>query len=260
MKKALFIFVLLALPLIAFSQNSPREILHGKIVADSLKVNDVTVYNLSSRIGARTDNKGEFTLYARATDTLFFSSITFRSVHLVLKPSDMLLETLVIKLDVNVTMLDEVVINPIVLTGDLAGDSKAKKIKTIGAGFDANALIRTAPPKYTETNTAIPQQESYLQGINFVKLYNNIFKKKKKKDRGDVAGGTTDKPFYQAAKELFTYHFFTETLKIPHGQIDTFLIYADPGADAARLLDPKNEFELTDYLIVKGKEYLEKDK
>lgn len=253
-KLALLLFLV---PIAVFSQTRPREILRGMVVSDSLKVENITVLNLTSNIGAVTDEEGGFTIYARPADTLLFSSITFRSQHLVLKPEDFEVELLFIKLDVNVTVLDEVVITP--LTGDLANDSKRTKTHNLG-GFDAAGIakstIKVRKHKYSEkVNSALPQTESVLTGVDFVEIGKMIFGKGKKKKDAHMEY-VKGRSFLATAKARYTHHFFTQTLKIPHEEIGLFLNYCDKGAETAWLLEPENEFQLTDYLVRKSTEYL----
>jgi len=257
----LLFFIVLLLPAIAFSQKQARQLLHGRVVADSLVVDNLSVNNITSRIGAVTDSDGLFTLYARPTDTLFFSSVTFHSVHLILKESDFRENPLVIKLDVNVTVLDEVIVRPSVLTGTLDKDSKRVKTKTITSSIEsARELNRYVinPLKYgIRVNGTLPPDMSQMNGINFTRIYDMYFRKRKKKqDRGEIYSAETAKPFPEAVKELYTYYFFTQTLSIPKDDIGLFLIFCDKGEETKPLLDPKKEFELTDYLIQKSKEFL----
>ena len=123
------LLLLLFFPCFVFSQFVPRQILRGKIVSDSIAVERVTVYNSSSNVSAVTDDFGKFTIYARAKDTLVFSSVALDSKRLILEETDFTFEVLKIKLEVSINVLDEVIISPIKLTGNLASDSK--KIKTI---------------------------------------------------------------------------------------------------------------------------------
>ena len=258
MKNKLLLLLLIALPLMAVAQKRPRQVLHGKVVADTLKVDNLTVLNASSNISALTDESGSFTLYARPNDTLYFSSITFHSIQMVLKESDFIRSPLIVKLNVQVTVLDEVVITP--LSGDLEKDSK--DTKTLGMSF---AGLGGLEPKYPVSqapkNTAMPTTESSLKGVDFLKIYRMIFKKKSaKKDKGEIYGSGTPVSFNENVKGRFTHHFFTQTLKIPHTEIGLFLDFCDKGDDTRRLLLPENEFELTDYLIAKSEEYLKMEK
>lgn len=252
--------LLLLLPILAFAQMRPRERLTGIVFSDSLEVENITVLNTTSNINAITDNEGNFTLYARPTDTLYFSGLSFRSKSLVLKDNDFEEEKIVIKLDVNVIMLDEVVVTPNVLSGRLDTDSNKKKTMKITSGMNSAALIKTDIPRpTTNVNTALPATESQLQGINFKEIYKMIFKKKKKEDKGEIYSAST-KSFNQTVKERFTHHFFTQTLKIPHEEIGLFISFCDKGGETLWLLDPKNEFHLTDYLVTMSGEYLKKEK
>lgn len=263
MKTKLLLLLVFLLPIVAVAQDRPRQILNGRVVADSLKVEGLSVYNVSSRIGAITDKDGGFTIYARPKDTLFFSSVTYRSVRLVLTERDLLEKPLIIKLDVNYIMLDEVVITPKTLTGQLDKDSKNTKTKLITSGIDSYKVIETDVPRpQANVNTALPSSVtgSSLTGVNFGEVYKLVFKKRKRKDAGEIYGTKDAKPFSVAVKERFTYYFFTQMLKIPENEIGLFLSFCDKGKESYALLDPKKEFELTDYLVAKSKEYLEKDK
>lgn len=264
--KLFAIAALFLLPFSGFAQKiQARQILSGKVIADSLAVDNLNVNNLTSHIGAVTDANGVFTLYARPTDTLLFSSVTFHSVQLVLKEEDFSEAQLIIKLNVHVTVLDEVVITPNVLSGNLAADSKKTKTLTVISGMDLKDTyteIKYAPNEYkygSTDNGALPKSESPLKGIDVARIYRLYIKKNKKtkKDRGEIYSAEGQKTFPEAVKEKFTYNFFTEALKIPRDEIGLFLNFCDKGAETAPLLDPKKEFELTDYLVQKGSEYLQ---
>ncbi|MXN91242.1 hypothetical protein GR160_08370 [Flavobacterium sp. Sd200] len=272
MKTALHILVFIfLLPLAAYSQKKtePRKLLHAKVIADSIAVDNLTVKNITSNISAVTDTDGLFTLYARPTDTLYFSGISFRSAYLVVSEPHFLEDRLLIRLNVNVTVLDEVVITPNVLSGDLIADSRKTKTKAIAStmtNVGEEKVYNVQRNKYDmNQNGALPTQitGSQLTGVNFVRIYETFFKKKrsdKKQDRGEIYSLTTSKSFTEVVKERFTYHFFTQTLKIPKDEIGLFLVYCDKGAETNALLDPKRDFELTDYLVAKGSEYLAQKK
>jgi hypothetical protein len=257
------LILLLVLPFVGYGQKlQPRQLLHAKVVADSLVVDNLTVKNVTSNISAVTNADGKFTLYARATDTLYFSGLSFRSAYLIVNETHFLQEMLVIRLNVNVTVLDEVIITPNALTGDLAGDSRKTKTRNITAGMTSvheDVNYNQYRTKYAKNeNGALPTQAqgSQLTGVDFVRVYKMLFKKKKKKDRGDVYSINGAKSFPETVSALYTYHFFTQTLKIPKDEIGLFVTFCDTGAQSAALLDPKKEFELTDYLVTKSKEYL----
>lgn len=255
MKTKLFYFILL-LPLIGLGQQKKtREILRGHIIAESLSVNDVSIQNLSSHINAVTDINGYFTIYAREGDTLFFNSITFRSQYLVLKENHLKENPLNLKMDTNVINLEEVIITP--LTGDLGYDSKKKKVVALNPHVSERDLQYTYPISKQPVNGALYKIESDLKGIDFIAIGKMIFKKKKKTNsKGEIYDSENTKTFHDVVSGRFTYYFFTETLHIPHDEIGKFLVYCDKGTETRPLLEPKKEFELTDYLITQAEAYL----
>lgn len=264
MKTKLLFLMLLLLPISALAQKQPRKILHGKVIADSLRVENLSVLNTTSNIKAVTDDKGEFTIYARPADTLLFSGIAVVDAKLVLKMEHFAESKLIIQLNIDVTVLDEVVIRADALTGLLDSDSKATKTKNITGKMDSGMLIATDETirPQTNVNTALPSAVvgSPLTGVNFNEVYKLIFKKKKRRDSGEIYGAASGKTFSENVKERFTYHFFTEMLKIPKDDIGLFLAYCDKGEETAWMLNPKYEFELTDYLVAQSTEYLKKGK
>jgi len=263
MKTKFLFLVLLLMPLAVLAQKRPRQILHGKVVADSLAVDNISVLNMNSKIGAVTDEQGGFTIYARAEDTLFFYGVAFRDAKLVLKDEHMALNPLTIKLDVDVTVLNEIVITANPLTGQLEKDSKNLKTLRLNKDLDQETAKKLDLPPVSKANVngALPQMSSPLTGVDFTQIYRMIFKKKpKKKDKGEIYGDPSVKTFPEAVKERFTYHFFTQTLKIPGDEIGKFLVFCDEAEETMYLLDPKKDFELTDYLVLKSKEYLKKEK
>lgn len=260
--KTKLLFLLFIMPLLVLAQKKPRTVLHGQAVSDSLMVDNLTVLNITSNIRAVTDSEGEFTIYARPTDTLMFTGIGVRTGKLVLKDEHFTGGKLLFRLNVDVQMLDELIIRA-ELSGDLSKDSRNAKTKNLSSGFDSSAIVDSGPPvPKANVNTALPSAVtgSQLTGVDFAKIYKMIFKKKKRKDAGQIYAAASGKTFSQNVKERYTYYFFTETLKIPKDEISLFLAYCDKQGETDWMLDPKKEFELTDYLVGQSREYLKKEK
>ena len=262
--KSKFLALLILCTVMAFGQNEGRKILHGKVISEAYPAENISVNNLNSRIKAVTDENGRFTIYAKPADTLYFSSISFREAKLVLKEEHFEESQLLIELMVDVTVLDEVVIAN-VLSGQLEKDSKNTGTDKLNKDLDyenAQKLERLPVPK-ANVNGALPSNVtgSSLTGVNFSEVYKMIFKKKPaKKDRNEIYAVSGGKSFPESVRERFTYHFFTETLKVPKDEIGLFLVFCDEDEKTAWMLDPRREFELTDYLVVKSKEYLKREK
>ena len=100
MKNKITLILTIIFTQFCFSQGIERKVLRGMIVADSIEVENLTVYNISSKKGAITDVDGKFSINARATDTLFVQGVSFESKRYVITQKDFWLPVLEIKLHI----------------------------------------------------------------------------------------------------------------------------------------------------------------
>ncbi len=268
MKNNFVLILLLMVSQLMFAQHIERKVLNGKIVADSLEVENLTVYNITSNVGAVTNADGKFSIKARATDTLYIQGISYESKKYVLTHKDFWLEELEIRLKTNITELNEIEITPYTLTGIVEVD--IKRIQVYGEGFtkiDARKVmhyeddVRVGTPVNTVMPTHFAPNGSNFNflamGAGLVSLFvkdrnpkkysERVFEERRQKD-------IQSKPFSDHIYERFAHNFFVETLKIKHEQIPLFLQYAEmPVKDLSLFLKPENEIQLIEYLTAKAK-------
>lgn len=267
MRNNILLFFILVITQIGFSQGIERKVLRGKIVADSLEVENLTVYNITSNVGAITDVDGKFSINARATDTLFIQGLSYDSKRYVLTDKDFWLPVLEIKLHVKITELNEIIITPYTLTGDLKEDTK--RIQVYGEGFSKIDMrikhyeddVRMGTP----INTAMPNQFAPT-GISFLPLINGLSSllgvkgdPKKNSERVFEERRIRDlqsKSFSEHMLERFSHNFFIETLKIKNEDIPMFMSFAELNVyELSPLLKAENELKLIEYLINKSEEF-----
>lgn len=240
----------------SYGQFVPRVVLKGKIVAESLSIDNVTVFNISSNKGAISDHLGYFALYARPSDTLVFSSVVFKSKKLILAEIDFKVEVVYVKLEEFINELDEVVVTPKTLTGDLVKDVKNMKVTDMNPAFDSGQITDLQFEKDASSTPKNPgiYDGTITYGMDFVKIgkmIGKIFVKDKPKE----TVFTSSKNFQEAVKDKFTYNFFTETLELNKDEIGLFLAYCDSDPKVKELLAVNREIDLIDFLISKSKEY-----
>jgi len=260
MKNSTLTFVMLFISQLLFAQQLPREILHGQIVADSISVEGITITNKTTNRYSVSDNDGNFSLHAREKDTLVFSSMNYSSKSVVLNASDLKMEVLRIKLESHITELDEVVIDPNSLTGDLDKDSKNVKVTQI----NANINMKDALDQQFEADKQSSVYNKSMEGpgaiaplfqpdlIKIVKMF-GLFKGKKEDKKVEYASA---KIFPEAVKEKLPESFFRDTLKLKKDEIGLFLAFCENDPKAQGLLYANKEFELVDFLISKKPEYI----
>jgi hypothetical protein len=258
-KNKLLLFLLIIATQVSFAQLGSREIINGQIISEATAIDNVTVFNVSSNKGAVTDKLGFFTMYARPSDTLVFSSVIFKSKILVLTENDFKVIVLKIKLEEFINELDEVVVTPSTLTGNLEKDAKNIKVTDKQSAFNTSEIADMQMERdfqSTQFNSAMPSDLLIPYGMDFIKIgkmVGKLFGKEKSKEKPVVF--TSDKNFQAAVKDKFTYHFFTETLELKHDEIGLFLNYCDADPNVRKLLATNREIDLIDFLISKSKEY-----
>lgn len=268
MKNNFVLILFLIVSQLMFAQHIERKVLNGKIVADSLEVENLTVFNITSNVGVVTNRDGKFSIKARATDTLYIQGISFESKKYILTNKDFWLEELEIRLKTNITELNEIEITPYTLTGIVEVD--IKRIQVYGEGFtkiDAKKVMHYEDDVRigTPVNTAMPSHFApngsnfnflamgaglvslFVKDRNSKKYSERVFEERRQKD-------IQSKSFSDHMYERFAHNFFLEKLKIKNEQIPLFLQYAEmPVADLSLFLKPEYEIQLIEYLTAKAK-------
>ncbi len=265
-----FLFVILSLfTNFLFAQGIERKVLRGIVVVDSFDVEAVTVRNISSNLNAITDVDGKFSIRARATDTLFFESQSFISQRYILSQKDFWKEELEIRLHVKITELDELIITPYTLSGNLNEDTK--RIQVYGDGFaliDAKKImhyeddVRMGAPVNTAMPNVFAPTGVNLLGLVVVGFVNLVgIKANPKKNSERVfeerrIKNLQSKSYSDHLYERFSHSFFVETLKIKTEDIPMFMSFSELNVyELSSILKPENELQLIEYLIQKAAEF-----
>lgn len=268
--KSLFLVILsLFLGNQLFSQGIERKVLRGIIVVDSFDVENISVHNISSNVGAKTDVDGKFSIRARATDTLFFEGSSFVSQKYILTQKDFWKEELEIRLHVKITELDELVITPYTLSGNLTEDTK--RIQVYGDGFaviDAKKImhyeddVRSGAPVNNVMPNVLAPTGINLLGLVVVGIVKLVgIKPNPKKNSERVfeerrIKALQSKSYSDHLFERFSHNFFVETLKIKNEDIPMFMGFSELNVyELSPLLKPENELKLIEYLIQKAAEF-----
>ena len=271
-QKISFFIIVFIFSQLAFSQNGERQILKGRVIADSLEVENITVFNISSNIGAITDEFGIFYIKAKENDTLFFQGLSFVSQKYILTKKDFYVEELKIQLEIKTNELNEVVVSPYTLTGDLEKDMNKIKVQDPFGAIDMNVIkyyeddkiykgpkITTSPDHFAPGGSALDFKRI---GKGIGKLLGikgdpkkNVLAVMKERELREVQS----KSFSEHIKERYSHHFFVSTLKLKNESISSFLAYAELSSyELVEFLKSENELRLLEYLILKATEFKNK--
>lgn len=262
-----FSFFLLVFSFSTFAQDRPREVLFGRIVADSMEVSQITILNVNTNLFAISNDNGNFSIKAREKDTLVFQGLSFNSLQYVLKTSDFKVEEFIVKLEVKLNELNEVTVTPNSLTGIVEVDTK--RLKVYGEdflGIDYSAL-QFENDRYSKVSNPIANAGfSELTGINFIKIGELFVSRKKKEQRKNQR--LESYAFENRKREIqsisfsehlyrrYSYNFFINNLEIAPEDLTLFIAFAEPGLEPlVEFLKPENEIQFADYLVTKSKEF-----
>lgn len=269
------LFALLVFSFTSFSQIKERELVVGKIKSDSLEVENITVFNVSSNIGAITDVDGKFSINIREKDTLIIQGLAYLSSKYIVQKTDLDRELLEIYLKTRINELNEVEVSPYTLTGILEIDTE--NISTYGFKISMNDIKNLKPSDIRSTrpvNSAMPNTLAPTT-VDFKAIFGFIGKgikqligsDKKKISSSEQAFNEKrlkeikSKPFVEHIKEQFSNNFFVNQLKIKNEDIPLFLAYAETSStELAEYLKPENHLKLIEYLISKAEVFKKQQK
>ena len=262
-KKLLLTTILLLAIQYGHGQIENRKYIDGKInVPAEDDPENISIYNKSSGKGTLTDDLGNFKIFAAVDDTLTISSIQYSDFDVVVDEEVFDNKTMTIYLKESVSILDEVVVRPYDLTGDLkedAGNIKTLTMQPITESSKSIVYGYTGGQEYaadsqTSPEKALMDQSYFRYGLNFV----NLFKLLVDSEEGSGISKRRDQQKGKGnLKEIYSNNFFQTYLKIPRDKINDFIDYAEQNGLDEPLLKKGNEMELIQFLVDTSRSYRE---
>ena len=259
MKKLYILFFSLLFTItISKAQEVDRIKIEGQIIVDYPDLEGVTVFNHSSNKGTITNKDGKFSISVALNDKIEISALQFKKFLVIISKEIIEAKSMTVFLVENINKLDEVLILPYGLTGDLNTD--VANAKSINPNLDAiyfglenmNAFEFSDDYKSQVVNsTMTPQHFEY--GMDFVKIIGGLLKPifKKNKENKEVKLAST-----QTFKTKYSAEYLLKRLDIPKEDISFFIDYIENKGIDPELLESGNEFMFIDFLITESKAFL----
>ncbi|WP_133643614.1 hypothetical protein [Zeaxanthinibacter enoshimensis] len=233
------------------AQTRPQTQVVGIVTNRGIGVPDVHVMNLSKNQATITDQEGRFFLAAKTGDTLLFSAVQLQRRSLVLSEDMLLTPLLLVPLEEFVNALDEVILRPYNLSGDLEQDlangaGPVKVASTMGLP-NAYAKPRTqAERKLFEASTGggIIPLNPILNGISGrTKYLKKVLARERK--------------YSQTEKVRYSYpdSVYIKELKLPADRIDDFFYFCEVDPEFSALVTGGDALRTWEYLVLKSKAY-----
>ena len=208
-----FVVLLFFTTVCTWSQTSNEKILHGKIVADSASVVGIDVVNLGNEKVTVTNNKGEFSILAKADDILVFSSMTLEMKRMLVDEDDLKSEMITIYMTPKINELNEVIVKK----------NAAEGISIIPGQKHYTPAERKL---YTATSGLLDAPLNWLSGRTEMLKKEIIVERK-------------ERMLYKVGV-LYDDKYYIQTLKVPEIYIDDFQRYIIEDKEFAAALKVKN--------------------
>ena len=255
MKKTYFILIILSFTVFfAFSQEINRVKVFGKIVVDSVDVEGVTVYNTSSNKGTVTDLEGKFSIKVALNDRVEVSALQFENFVVVINEDIINSKIMTVFLVERINKLDEVVILPYGLTGNLTVDIES--IKTFNPDLDAlyfgikNMDEYEFPDDYKSEAVNLAMEEGrYYNGADFIGIIALLIKPIFKTKAKELPIGFES---YQDLTQKYSLSYLEKNLNITQDNISDFVYYVEDSGIDKTLMEDGNELQFLEFLIAQS--------
>lgn len=259
MRNSLFIVLTLLFFQSALGQTSTKT-LQGKVSAPETDVTGVVVRNINSRQATITDGEGSFSIPVKRNDTLIFLAVQFKNKLLPITEALYATQFVNVPLEDFVNELDEVVVRPYNLTGNIDQDVQNLKLeKDVSA--EALGLPNAEVKIITQNERKLYEADHgkffyyYVIGaaVNINKILNRITgrtKMLKKRVAVDQSYAQT-----QTVQEAFVDSLFVESLRIPSDRIADFMYFCEVDTNFDAVVQTDDQLQIWEFLRNKSTVY-----
>ena len=272
MTKQLLIILFFTFSISAFSQEIERIKISGKITSSKGEdVEGINIYNKSSQKGTITSAIGEFEIKVAKNDRVLVSAMQFQNFTIIIDEG--IIETKMMNILMNpvVNQLDEVLLRPYDLSGNIVADVKRINVTSVSNEFDLSYKTMEfeyefAPDAQTSVKGNKAEeafhngQEQYggdligLAGLlvsAFVPINKSKNKNKSKREVISEVDMVTN-----AVQHRFGVAYISGNFDIPEEKVNEFIYFVEDNGIDRKLLKPENELLLIEYLSEQSKIYL----
>jgi len=223
--------------LIGFSVVAQNRIsIKGKvIVPKNEQASLIEVLNSTTGYGTITNADGTFKLAVGLDDKIEFKAVQYQDFSVVVDRGIINSKQMIITINVGVNELEEVVVTPYDLNGNIEVD--LEKINLV----DVN-------PRLNDTREIMQKVRFIKNGLNVANMFRAIFKE-------DLASKQPKTRTQKQLRGIFQDEFFKQQLNINPENINAFINFVENNGLTENLLKKDNELDLIRFLLVKAEQF-----
>lgn len=229
----------------------PKEI-QGRTVENGEGIPDVHILNLSARTATITNADGVFRLEVSQGDTLMISAVRYMRMMWVISPEALEAGEIEIPLQPFVNELDEVVVSPYALTGDLAEDLTRIPENKAPTSYSLNLPNATAR-KYTPTENRLHEATTGGGLLPLNPLLNAITGRTKRLKKQLAVEHRFAK--LMEIRQPFADSVFVDQLGIPEERLSDYLYFCEVDSLFTDVAYSGDQLRIWAFFRRKGEEY-----
>jgi hypothetical protein len=249
-----FLFFFFFSSVLLTAQTGLQKDLEGKVYSADGDVAATHVLNTTTQRATITDINGFFSIPVHVNDTLVFSAVQFKKKQVVVTLSIYSSTFLSVPLEDALTELDEVVVTPYNLSGDITKD-----ITTLNLEPVVTASTLGLPNAYVKVPTKSERElfEATTGGgivplnpiLNAISGRTKMLKQRIKRD--DLYERTL------RVRDFYADSLYRTELKIPEEKTDDFFYFCEVDSNFQRIVDTHDLFKIWEYLKARSVLYRE---
>ncbi|MEM0518515.1 carboxypeptidase-like regulatory domain-containing protein [Aequorivita flava] len=267
MTKKLLLFFFIAVSSTLIAQDIKRTKVSGKIhVPQGEDAEGISVYNISSQNGTITNADGSFEINLAENDRVQIAALQYQSFTVVIDKEIVDRRKMNIFLNPAVNQLEEVVVRPYDLSGNINVD--VKKIPTYNVTKDWDLSYGNLEYGYTfvpDDKTAIAGNaaeealhgNALTNGANVLALLGGVAQMLFPKGNkiSPVEQQDDQNTISNNIQQRFSKDFIAANFNIAEEKAVDFLFFVQENGLEKELLKPENEMQLMEFLFTKSEEY-----
>lgn len=235
------------------AQSGLQKDLEGRVRSKDGDVSATHVLNTTTKKATITDINGFFSITARINDTLVFSAIQFKKKQIVVTSAIFSSAMLIVPMEDALTELDEVVVTPYNLSGDITKDLVKLEIEPV-----VTASTIGLPNAYVKVPTK-PERELFeaTTGGGLVPLnpiLNAISGRTKMLKKRVARNNLYDRTL--RVRSFYADSLYRTELKIPESKTDDFFYFCEIDPNFQGVVDTHDLFKIWEYLKKRSTTYL----
>lgn len=234
------------------AQESPLKKLAGRVAADNKSVADVHVMNTTLGRATITNEEGQFEITARKFDTLYFSAVQFKRKAIVITTEIWEANWILVPLEEFVNELDEVVLRPYDLSGDLSRDMGKMNTDDV-----VSSTILGLPNPYHKPPTQAERKLYEATTGGGIVPINPILNAITGRTRYLKRVLRTEQQYARTnrVRAFYADSLFVSDLQIPSIHIDDFMYYCEIDPAFNGIVDTRDRLKIWEFLKLKSQVY-----